>query len=50
MKQITTKEDFWVAELGTIGAKSGVVPFMTCGGMEREMVAFHKSVEAILSA
>ncbi|MGE4430929.1 MAG: SRPBCC family protein [Sphingobium sp.] len=50
MKQITTKEDFWVAELGSIGAKSGVVPYMTCGGMEREMVAFHRSVEALLSA
>ncbi|HZU64905.1 MAG TPA: aromatic ring-hydroxylating dioxygenase subunit alpha [Novosphingobium sp.] len=49
MKQITTKEDFWVAELGTIGAKSGVVPFMTCGGMEREMITFHQSVDAILA-
>lgn len=50
MTQITTREDFWVAELGTIGAKSGAVPHMTCGGMEREMVAFHRSVEAILTA
>ncbi|NLR73000.1 aromatic ring-hydroxylating dioxygenase subunit alpha [Novosphingobium sp. ERN07] len=50
MTQLTTKEDFWVAELGTLGAKSGVVPYMTCGGMEREMVEFHRSVEAILKA
>jgi phenylpropionate dioxygenase-like ring-hydroxylating dioxygenase large terminal subunit len=49
MKQITTQEDFWVAELGTLGAKTGVVPYMTCGGMEREMITFHRSVEAIIS-
>ena len=48
MARITTQEDFWVAELGTIAAKTGVVTEITCGGMEREIVQFHKNVNAIL--
>ena len=48
MTRITTQEDFWVAELGTIAAKTGVLPQITCGGMEREIVQFHKNVNAIL--
>jgi len=50
MTRITTQEDFWVAELGTIAAKTGVVKQMTCGGMEREIVQFHKNVNQILGA
>lgn len=50
MTRITTEEDFWVAELGTIAAKSGIVPQMTCGGMEREIVQFHKNVNDLLNA
>lgn len=50
MKRITTEEDFWVAELGAIGARDGVISHVTCGGMEREMVQFHKRVNAILAA
>lgn len=50
MTRITTEEDFWVAELGTIAAKTGVIKEMTCGGMEREMVQFHKNVNEILAA
>ncbi|PTR05807.1 MULTISPECIES: SRPBCC family protein [unclassified Novosphingobium] len=48
MTRITTEEDFWVAELGTIAAKVGVVKEITCGGMEREIVQFHKNVNEIL--
>ena len=48
MARITTQEDFWVAELGTIAARAGVVKELTCGGMEREIVQFHKNVNAIL--
>lgn len=49
MTRITTQEDFWVAELGTIAARTGVLKHMTCGGMEREMVQFHKIVGDILA-
>lgn len=48
MKRITTEEDFWVAELGTAAAAEGIVSHITCGGMEREIVRFHESVNSLL--
>lgn len=48
MKRLTAEEDFWVAELGMIGAKSGAMPYMTVGGMEGDLVTFHQTVNAIL--
>ena len=49
MTRITTEEDFWVAELGMIGARTGVVTDMICGGMEREIIQFHGNVNEILN-
>ncbi|WP_395335682.1 aromatic ring-hydroxylating dioxygenase subunit alpha [Novosphingobium sp. BL-8H] len=49
MKRVTTEEDFWVAELGTAAAREGVIEHITCGGMEREIVRFHETVNAILA-
>jgi phenylpropionate dioxygenase-like ring-hydroxylating dioxygenase large terminal subunit len=48
MLRITTEEDFWAAELGTIGARTGVVPQMVLGGMEQEILRFHRTLEAEL--
>ncbi|MDX2276946.1 MAG: aromatic ring-hydroxylating dioxygenase subunit alpha [Hyphomonadaceae bacterium] len=48
MQRITTEEDFWVAELGTIAAQSGVVQEMVLGGMEQDIARFHRILEAIL--
>ena len=50
MTRITTEEDFWVAELGTVAAREGVISHITCGGMEREIVRFHESVDLLLNA
>jgi phenylpropionate dioxygenase-like ring-hydroxylating dioxygenase large terminal subunit len=48
MTRLTVDEDFRMAELGAIGAASGERPFMTVGGMEKEIITFHASVNAIL--
>lgn len=49
MLRITTEEDFWAAELGTIGAATGAVQQMVLGGMEQEIVRFHEIIEAELN-
>lgn len=49
MVQITTQEDFWVAELGTIGAASGTVPRMVIGGMEQDIARFHRNIAQALA-
>lgn len=41
MERITTQEDFWAAQLGTIGASTGVVSDMILGGMEQDIALFH---------
>lgn len=50
MKRITTEEDFWVSELGQLGAQSGAMPRMILGGMEQDVARFHASLDAILEA
>jgi glycine betaine catabolism A len=45
MQKVTTDEDFWVSELGTIGVKTGAVEQLTLGGMEQDVATFHKVLE-----
>jgi phenylpropionate dioxygenase-like ring-hydroxylating dioxygenase large terminal subunit len=45
MQRVTTDEDFWVSELGTIGVKTGAVEQLTLGGMEQDVATFHKVLE-----
>jgi phenylpropionate dioxygenase-like ring-hydroxylating dioxygenase large terminal subunit len=49
MVRITTEEDFWVSELGTLGAQTGAVPKMVLGGMEQDIARFHRIVEEELA-
>lgn len=49
MLRVTTEEDFWAAELGSIGAKTGVLTHMVLGGMEQEILRFHQTLEAELA-
>lgn len=46
MERITTQEDFWAAQLGTIGARTGVVADMVLGGMEQDIALFHEILES----
>jgi hypothetical protein len=50
MVRITTEEDFWVSELGTIGAATGAVPQMALGGMEQDILRFHRNINQVLGA
>lgn len=50
MVQITTQEDFWVAELGTVAAATGAVPRMVLGGMEQDIARFHRNIEQALAS
>lgn len=42
MERVTEEEDFWVAELGALGARMGAMPEMVLGGMEQDIVRFHQ--------
>lgn len=48
MERVTSEEDLWVSELGTIGAATGAVPRMVLGGMEQDILRFHRNLNRIL--
>jgi glycine betaine catabolism A len=48
MERVTSEEDLWVAELGTIGTATGAVPQMILGGMEQDVMRFHRNIDQIL--
>jgi len=48
MERVTAEEDFWVAQLGAIGAHMGVMSEMVLGGMEQDIVRFHDILEDAL--
>lgn len=48
MERVTEEEDFWVAQLGTIGARTGVMPEMVLGGMEQDIARFHQTINEAL--
>jgi Rieske 2Fe-2S family protein len=49
MERITTEEDFWVSELGTIGARTGAVQHMVMGGMEQDVATFHEVLQELIA-
>jgi phenylpropionate dioxygenase-like ring-hydroxylating dioxygenase large terminal subunit len=48
MERVTSEEDLWVSELGTIGAGTGAVSQMILGGMEQDIMRFHRNIDQIL--
>jgi phenylpropionate dioxygenase-like ring-hydroxylating dioxygenase large terminal subunit len=49
MERVTSEEDLWVSELGTIGVATGAVERMILGGMEQDIVRFHRNIDRILA-
>ena len=45
MDKVTTEEDFWVSQLGTVGIKTGGFSHMVLGGMEQEVARFHRILD-----
>lgn len=50
MVRITTEEDFWVSELGTLGTAAGAIKQMVIGGMEQDIGRFHRNIAQVLGS
>lgn len=49
MERVTSEEDLWVSEQGTIGVATGAVERMILGGMEQDILRFHRNIGRMLT-